>query len=243
MDERFNVELEQLLQDRGRDFLSLSGVCKVMPSALRARLGLKSNSRVGEVQKALQPHMGRNLEIRKAGRSLCLVRRGEKDEMLLRSVQARPGKSPKTLRNSLPFTAAEFLRLTNSLLKEGRLRVELNARCEPLLFAVSPEGPPTLQPQPLALAPVPDAEAEKAVLRAAFQELEQGRIFVRICDLRRRLGWSREAFDSALARLRRERTVQLHSGDVSAMTQEELQDSFVDENGFRMLSLTWTEAR
>ena len=79
---------------------------------------------------------------------------------------------------------------------------------------------------------------------SAFFALEEGRCgFVRICDLRRRLGWSREAFDSMLCRLRDEEVVQLHAGDVTLMTPDEVQDGFVDENGFRMGTMTWTGRR
>ena len=75
---------------------------------------------------------------------------------------------------------------------------------------------------------------------SAFFALEgQGCGFVRIYALRRRLGWSREVFDDMLRRLRNEEVVQLHAGDVSLMTREQVEDSFVDENGFMMGTMTW----
>ena len=69
---------------------------------------------------------------------------------------------------------------------------------------------------------------------AAFRELDRGSIFVRICDLHRRMGWPREVFDDMLRRLRDNEVVQLHVGDVTLMTPEQVEDGFVDENGFRM---------
>ena len=79
----------------------------------------------------------------------------------------------------------------------------------------------------------------KEQLHAAFRKLNQKSIFVRICDLRRRLGWPREVFDDMLRRLRDDEVVQLHAGDVTLMTPEQVEDGFVDENGFRMGTMTW----
>ena len=80
----------------------------------------------------------------------------------------------------------------------------------------------------------------REAFESAFFALEEGGCgFVRICDLRRRLGWPREVFDDMLRRLSDKSVVQLHAGDVTLMTPDEVQDSFVDENGFRMGTMTW----
>ena len=42
-----------------------------------------------------------------------------------------------------------------------------------------------------------------------------------------------------LRRLRDDEAVQLHAGDVTLMTPDQVQDGFVDENGFRMGTMTW----
>ena len=49
----------------------------------------------------------------------------------------------------------------------------------------------------------------------------------------------REVFDDMLRRLRDDEVVQLHAGDVTLMTPEQVEDGFVDENGFRMGTMTW----
>ncbi|MBR1672099.1 MAG: hypothetical protein IJ702_04165, partial [Fretibacterium sp.] len=72
----------------------------------------------------------------------------------------------------------------------------------------------------------------------AFDELERQRLFVRICDLRRRLGWLREVFDEHLRRLRQEGAIQLHIADANLMSPQDLEDCFIDENGFRMGMVT-----
>ena len=73
---------------------------------------------------------------------------------------------------------------------------------------------------------------------SAFRELDGGRVFIRIPDLRRRLMWPYEVFDDVLRALRDDEFVQLHSGDVTAMTSGEVEDCFVDEFGSRKGTVT-----
>ena len=79
--------------------------------------------------------------------------------------------------------------------------------------------------------------------REAFYALDKGRIFVNIYELRRKLNWPREVFDAMLIKLRDEEVIQLHVGDASTMTPEELNDNFVDENNFRMGTVTWNDGK
>ena len=53
------------------------------------------------------------------------------------------------------------------------------------------------------------------------------------------MGWPREVFDDMLRRLRDDEVVQLHAGDVTLMTPDQVEDGFLDENGFRMGTMTW----
>ena len=87
------------------------------------------------------------------------------------------------------------------------------------------------------------ANMEKvAEFKRVFDELNKGnRIFVRICDIRRKLNWSREEFDGMLVALRDAEVIQLCVGDASLETEDEIQDSFKDENSYRMGTLTWNE--
>ena len=79
--------------------------------------------------------------------------------------------------------------------------------------------------------------------KQAFDELDNGRIFVRICDLRKKLNWPRETFDETLKNLRDEEIIQLHEGDASTMTAEENKDCFTDKNGIRMGTISWNEQK
>jgi hypothetical protein len=72
-----------------------------------------------------------------------------------------------------------------------------------------------------------------------FEKLDGGRIYVRICNMRRELGWSEERFNTLLRKLRAEGIIQLHAGDVSTMTEEDVHLSYTDENNFFYATITW----
>ena len=77
------------------------------------------------------------------------------------------------------------------------------------------------------------------LFHAAFVKLDHGRIYVRICNMRRELGWSVERFNTLLRKLRADGTIQLHAGDPSTLTQEDNNLSFMDENNMFYATLTW----
>ena len=82
-------------------------------------------------------------------------------------------------------------------------------------------------------------EYTQAKFRKAYEELHIFREFVRICDLRRKLGWPREAFDGMIRTLRDNRIIRVIRADESMLTQEEIRDCFVDENKTLMGLITW----
>ncbi|MDR2438907.1 MAG: hypothetical protein LBE12_06015 [Planctomycetaceae bacterium] len=71
-----------------------------------------------------------------------------------------------------------------------------------------------------------------------FEELDAGRIFVRICNMRRKLRWRETRFNTLLCQLRKEGVIQLHSGDFFSLSKEDIALSFTDENGFFYVTLT-----
>jgi len=73
----------------------------------------------------------------------------------------------------------------------------------------------------------------------ASESLDHGKIFVRIFEVRRKLVWSVERFDSMLVKLMDEAVIQLHAGDNTTMTKEDIRDSFIDDNGFIHFTMTW----
>lgn len=224
-------ELLEVLRRSGRDFMTLSAMREAMGSQLRKRLGLTGKKLTApSLKKIFETHLDETLEIRTNGRYTYLVVARNPEDLIADFVRSHPGRMAGGLATSLPFKKAEFLSLLNGLLKETRLYAVLKDDYKARFF---------VSEEPGGRVGADTFDGRREQLHAAFRELDRGSIFVRICDLRRRLGWPREVFDDMLRRLRDDEVVQLHAGDVTLMTSDEVQDGFVDENGFRMGTMTW----
>lgn len=224
-------ELLEVLRRSGRDFMTLSAMREAMTPQLRKRLGLTGKKLTApSLKKIFETHLDETLEIRTNGRYTYLVVARNPEDLIADFVRSHPGRMAGGLATSLPFKKAEFLSLLNGLLKETRLYAVLKDDYKARFF---------VSEEPGGRVGADTFDGRREQLHAAFRELDRGSIFVRICDLRRRLGWPREVFDDMLRRLRDDEVVQLHAGDVTLMTSDEVQDGFVDENGFRMGTMTW----
>ncbi|MCR5346168.1 MAG: hypothetical protein K6E38_00150 [Fretibacterium sp.] len=241
--------LHELLKKTGKDFLSLSGIKAKMAAGLKKKLGIRSSHSASSIKQLLEPHLGGELEMLKGSRTTYLAIKREPVEWILNCLPPHACKGPGALGKLLPiFSKAKLVSLLNDLLKEGRVVASLNEKYEVRLSL--PEAGAASRPK-TGEFPVSSGQSKPPVVESqdkgnrreafhtAFKDLDQGRIFVRICDLRHHLGWKREEFDSLLRQLRDEEIIQLHSGDVTTMTPQEVEDGFVDENGFRMGTVTW----
>lgn len=247
MDEKQTVgdvaeELLEVLQRSGRDFMTLSAMQKAMSSQLRKRLGLTGRKLTNpSVIKILTPHLEDKLAICNKGNAVYLFRGTNLAEVVLCFIRGKAGKSGPQLFNGMPFIKKdELIRILNNLLESGQVTLKLAAEFAPRFFASGAMGPVMKDAAGTACeTPIDTFGKRREQFHAAFRELDRGSIFVRICDLRRRMGWPREVFDDMLRRLRDNEVVQLHAGDVTLMTPEQVEDGFVDENGFRMGTMTW----
>jgi len=86
-----------------------------------------------------------------------------------------------------------------------------------------------------------DPEADREEFRYWVNLLPGEGSFVRIYRIRRKLNWSREKFDRVLTALMADYAVEVHRGDPSILTQEEIEDSYSDENGNLYITLSWYE--
>ena len=236
MDEKRTVwdvaeELRKVLRANEKRFMTLPAVREKLSSQLRKHLGMTGRRlKAPSLKKILEPHLDDTLEIRTNGRYTYLVTVGDPGDLIADFIEKKPGKLAGGLAASLPFRKAEFLNLLNGLMKEGRLYAVLKEDYKARFF---------VSEEPGGRVGADTFDKRREQLHSAFRELDRGSTFVRICDLRRRMGWPREVFDDMLRRLRDDEVVQLHAGDVTLMTPEQVEDGFVDENGFRMGTMTW----
>ena len=232
-------ELLEVLRLSGKDFMTLSAMREAMSAQLRKRLGLTGKKLTApSLKKIFESHLDETLDIRTNGRYTYLVVVRNPEDLIVDFVREHPGRMAGGLATSLPFKKADFLSLLNGLLKKARLYAVLKDDYKARFFVS--EGLGMLRAENSTLPAEDDTfDGRREQLHTAFRELDRGSTFVRICDLRRRLGWPRAVFDDMLRRLNDEEVIQLHAGDVSLMTREQVEDSFVDENGFMMGTMTW----
>ena len=81
--------------------------------------------------------------------------------------------------------------------------------------------------------PVSEEEFKKA-----FEELERGRRYVSIPQLRKKLSWPHEEFDEMISKLRKDETIILHVTEAGKYEPEEF---FYDEASNRMGMVTWND--
>ena len=240
MPEKNIPNIIQNILDQHKGFVNLKTLPSLISAELRLELGLKNGLTGPVIRKKLEPHLEDKFIFHKKGLILYLMTPCEPDELVISLINSTKSASPKLIARSLPFTKKEFLEIVFNLIEEGRVKLTLNENLDAKLIVV-----PEQERKVTASVPVVEEKGAKTgdysprKFREAFDALDKGRIFVRICDLRRKLDWPRDVFDEMLRTLRDDETIQLHEGDASTMTPEENADCFTDENNCRMGTVTW----
>ena len=224
MERNVTEELVEILRKKKADCISLGKLKEALPAALRKRLSLTSGSNAAKLAKSLTPHLGDVLMLRQK----YLAFKQADESLLCRIVQKNNGKIPRMDR--IPFKKDEFLSILNQLIEQGAVRVKINNDYKPILALA--DG--AFFPQAAE-----DASISGEELKKAYFELERGKFYVRICDLRRHLGWNAREFDAILTNLRDSGKIQLQGGDTDFFTDKDILESFIDENGFRKLTMMW----
>ncbi len=209
-------EILKVLQKNEKDFMALS--------ALSPRL----KRRLIRPQKGA-PLLGERLQISRKGRSTLIVKTVPPAQMVLNYVKAKPNLSPKQLAQRLPIAKDEVIEGINHLLGAGEILCA---------FKKNPDCTPSLRIAEVRQAPALD---HHSAFKAAYEAVGKGKQFVDIHRVRAYLGWPREEFDAVLNELRRRYIIQLHGGDPSTMTEQEIQDAYLDENTVLYLNMTWKQ--
>jgi hypothetical protein len=231
-------ELVEVLKKKNVDFISFSQLIGISDKEfpLKQKLGLKSGMKTPRIKKILEKHLGDTLTL-KRGKSYYLAFKQPDDVLVFRLLQKSAGNLPRL--DSIPFKKSEFLDIVNRLIEQGTLRVKITKPKDykPVLIpAETPTPPPKLPPHP---EPRPGVSEE--AFKEAYMQLERGRFYVRICNLRRHLGWGTQEFDKMMTGLRDAGKLQLQAGDTNFYTEEDVRNSFVDENGFTKLTVMWRQ--
>lgn len=231
-----------ILAKSGREFLTLAQLNAKLPAKTQKELGLAKKSSGTQIEKAISPMLDDAFVILKKGSSKYLAKNIPLEEIVHAAIERSPGKSPGQIGQYLPMVKKVFAEKVNLLLQQGRARVELTPDFAPKLFHAPLDAIREKAVPATVATTVPTTVDDRAQFQAAYQRLDRGRFYVPIFEVRRELGWSRERFDLLLETLRDAAVIQLHAGDVISMTDDQVKDSFLDDNGFLHLTVTWRAA-
>ena len=117
----------------------------------------------------------------------------------------------------------------NELSESGRIKIILNEKFEARIMLSDGHSKKKNESS---------GEYTRERFKEAFDELEKGRIYVSIPQLRKKLAWPHEVFDDMIYRLRNDETVILHVTEAGKYDPEEF---FYDEDNNRMGMVTWND--
>ena len=224
-------DIQRVLQKRGKDYLPVRQIATSLSRRVRQQLGLATRQSTADMLKQLTPWLGENLQVFHGSTSIYIGQKRSPAEFIVQRVQQHPGISLKQLGLGLPLLKRTYITALNDLLGAGTVVCTFKDNHMPMLHLSSH-------------IPVPGAVQasdgdDRLVFQTAYNAIGHGRSFVRIHRLRDALPWPRERFDGVLRTLLTDYTVELHGGDPSVMTDEELRHSFTDADGTLYIALSW----
>ena len=237
MPEKNIADSIQRILEKNKGFMTVTKLPEHMTADEKRAIGIRKSDSGKIISRKIDNSAEGRFIFRTKGRSIYILVPCEPSEFVLGLLSEKEAFDVKSV-NSLPFTKSEFVEIINGLAEEGRVIIKLTEDFTPKIYRASRERKAAEIPGVVQSAN-DTGEYTQENFKAAFDSLDHGRIFVRICDIRRKLGWPREVFDGMIRDLRNRRVIQLHTGDASLMTEDEIADCYIDENNFRMGSVTW----
>ena len=221
----------EILNREGKMFMTMKRFAFLTNAKTKRILGIHKLDSAEEMREILEPKVEDKLIFTQKGSSIYILIPCDPEELILHEliIADRP-KSPLEIAHVMPFTKKECKVIINELIRRGEVQIFLNDLLEPRLSLADKKSFTEQNNNSSMYKPENFIEA--------FKSLDNGRIFVKISSLRRKLNWPREVFDNMLRELRDKKIIQLHVGDTSLMTSDEVQDCFIDENNFRMGTVT-----
>lgn len=236
-DSKFIVDSIQSILDAHNGFVAVSKLPPLMSAELKTRIGIKSKASPKILMKKLEPLFEEEFLLHSKGKSLYLLTRQEPAEFVLALLSEDKPLTVKEIADVLkPFTKKDVADIVAELVNTKSARVAIDEKYTWRVLAAGGEARST---EPVHQKVVKRAEYTMGAMRRAYDELHKFRNLVRICDVRRSLGWPRETFDEMIRTLRDNRTIQIFRADESLFTRDEIQDCFVDENNFIMGTVIW----
>jgi hypothetical protein len=233
-----NIEqlIIKLFDDQGKDYLNLNQLKK--QSQIRKLLQLTEEMDNTKIKKTLLPHLENELRVTHGYKGLYVTRNISDADLIISSIRKKP-RSLGKLKLFFPVKTNKLMKMVAQMIMDGQLCVEFTETCVINLSINEnkPEKHEKISQNEVDIQPTNDRQK----MKKAYDHVGGGRSFVRIHAMRDYLNWPRKRFDQTLEELTRELAIQLHFGDPSVLTQKQLEDSYVDDEGQVCITITWRD--
>lgn len=230
-----------ILSKAGKPYLTVNQIRNRLPSGELRRLGLNrkrsgSAQVLGTLKRAIGAcageggdRLGGGLRIYRGPKAVYIGIWLSDEALILEKLGREPGLSVKALGNRLPLLKRDYIATLNRLTASGRVHCTFNDAWRPILRSVKPASMPRKV----------YAGDHKTLFKEAYDRIGKGRGFVRIHRIRAALNWTDETFDGLLKELMAAYVIELHGGDPSTLSENEIRQSYVDEGGTLYITLSW----
>jgi len=225
------TQISNILNAKGKKFLTVNQVKNFLSAESLRHFKLSKKASASKVLFALGPNLGSSLTAIKGPRSVYIGFNMTAEQMILDFINDRPGISTKQLGNKLPLLKKYYISALNNLIKKGIVCCTVNDLHKPKLELFQ-DKKDMLQKENTTID-------KKSAFKSAYNEIGKGRNFVRIHRIREYLNWPDLEFNKVLEELMADYIIELHGGDPSSLTEEQINNSFTDKKGFLYITLTW----
>ena len=231
MAEKSISDFIQSLLEQHKGFMKVKDLPESMSFDMKRKLGfMKKNVSAGTIRKAIEPLLEDRFIFNKKGSVLYILIPCDPSEFVINALNSKEAVSPKVIANTLPFSTSDFTGIVNELSESGRIKIILNEKFEARIVLSGMNEDRSIKSS---------GEYTRERFKDAFDELERGKIFVNIPELRKKLNWPHDVFDDMIRELRDDREIQLHVTDLTIFEPEEF---FYDEDdNSRMGMVTWND--
>lgn len=223
--------INQHFIETGKDFATLRQLLD--NDTIANALGINSKVPQHVVLSLLTPHLGTIFRLYQIGSKTYLGRNQTDADLIMTAIRTQStSKTFKQWMQLLPVSKEVLLETVNQLLDSGQLSVRFNSESVARLVL----GPLATT---IALANEIMPEEDAKVFQAAYEKVRNGRDTVRIHKMREYLNWPIALFDTTLAKLRADYAIDLHLGDPSRLSTDEVKSSYIDPHGMLYIGLSW----
>jgi len=246
--EKIEKNIVDLLDNQGKDYLTFNALKN--QKFLQTSLKLTKNMSNTDIKKKLIPHVGNEIRITNGYKGLYVTRNISDSDMVINSLQKK-ANSLGRLKLFFPVQTKKLLKLVAQMIMAGQLCVDFSANGTINLSINDNFEKQDDMPQNDVAIQTPKNNTQntserqpsndRQKMKEAYDHVGGGRSFVRIYAMREYLAWPEKRFNQTLEQLTKDLAIQLHYGDPSVLTEKQLENSFVDDEGQVCITITWRD--